>query len=326
MLLRALFFALMLVPMAGAGRAGTIAGQDDARFAEALELWLADDEQTALPALAALAGEGNRAAQVLLSIIDGTAVYQGPWLVRLPRADRIRLMRAPGGMSGRSWMQVAAGDTPLAALWVAWQDPASTLEPALALSAMGEQGAAELALDALATRQFRDFSAADGDPRFPADSRHLIWQEWILRDGEAGRSRALAEASGLAPGDTQLRWLGTGAVSQADRSAWLATAPRAASMRAACENLCPDSLATCLRGADILATDLTGYESPAVIGGPAEALVSSEAWAQSARGRLALLRHPGTRQEAAYLLMSAVTAADPCLGQALAAETARFYQ
>ncbi len=326
MLLRALCLALMLVPLGTAGQAGTIPGQDDARFAAALGEWLADDEATSLPALAELAGEGNRAAQVLLAVIDGTSFYQGPWLVHLSRADRIRLMRAPGGMSGRSWMQVAAGDTPLAALWVAWQDPASPIEPALALSAMGERGAAERALAALAARQFREFATSADDPRFPADSRHLIWQEWMLRGSEADQARARAEVLALPPGDTRRRWLANAPMSQADRDAWLATAPRAASLRAICESLCPDGIAACLRGADILATEFIYNENPAVIIGPAEALVPPDVWAHSARGRLALLRHPTARQDGAYMLIGAVTAADSCLGSALSAETARFYQ
>ena len=94
-------------------------GQDAPRFQEALALWLAEDDETALPEFAALAAEGNRAAQVLLAHIDVAVPLQGPWLASLPRAERIALMRQPGGVSGKSWMAAAAVDTPLAAAWSA---------------------------------------------------------------------------------------------------------------------------------------------------------------------------------------------------------------
>ena len=77
--------ALALLALAGPAPAEPVAGQDDPRFQAALAAWLADDEAGALPELAALAAADNRAAQVLLALIDRVPVYQGPWLVRLPR-------------------------------------------------------------------------------------------------------------------------------------------------------------------------------------------------------------------------------------------------
>ena len=130
-------------------RAADLPGQDAPRFQAALELWLADDEETALPEFAALAAEGNRAAQVLLARIDATPTLQGPWLQALPRAERNALMRAPGGLSGRSWMQAAAEDTPLAQLWLVQPTPEATGETALAFAALGEARAARDTLYAL---------------------------------------------------------------------------------------------------------------------------------------------------------------------------------
>ena len=66
----------ILTPAPASG--ASLAGQDDPRFVGALDLWLADDEAEALPALAALAAQGNRAAQVLLALIDANLPYQGP--------------------------------------------------------------------------------------------------------------------------------------------------------------------------------------------------------------------------------------------------------
>ena len=139
----ALCAALVLMPVAAPGaRAEPVAGQDDPAFAAALTLWLADDEAEALPALATLAADGNRAAQVLVALIDRVPDYQGPWLVGLERAERIALMRAPGARSGISWMAEAAVDTPLAALWMQSDDPDTTVATALAFAGIGEARAA----------------------------------------------------------------------------------------------------------------------------------------------------------------------------------------
>ena len=78
-----------------AARAAELRGQDDPRFRAALALWLADDDETALPELAALAAEGNRAAQVMLAQIDATPWFQGPWLVGLPRKRAERALARP---------------------------------------------------------------------------------------------------------------------------------------------------------------------------------------------------------------------------------------
>ena len=47
-----------------------IAGRADPRFEAALAAWLDDDDATAIPVFAALAAEDNRAAQVMLGLID----------------------------------------------------------------------------------------------------------------------------------------------------------------------------------------------------------------------------------------------------------------
>ena len=60
-------------------------------------------------------------------------------------------------------------------------------------------------------------------------------------------------------------------------------------------------------------------------GSPVEALVSSEAWHASARGRASVLRHPlpadpGLRQH----LLAQAAARDACFGAELTASAARF--
>jgi hypothetical protein len=107
------------VALSGPMRADEIAGQADPRFQAALADWLDDDDARSLPVFAALAAEDNRAAQVMLGLIEVEVILQSPWLAHLPRAERRALMRQPVGLSGRSWMAAAAADTPLAAAWIA---------------------------------------------------------------------------------------------------------------------------------------------------------------------------------------------------------------
>ena len=66
--------------------------------------------------------------QKLVALIDRVPTYQGPWLVNLDRKERVALTRSPGGLSGRSWMGVAAADTPLAALWLERDSTETTVD------------------------------------------------------------------------------------------------------------------------------------------------------------------------------------------------------
>jgi hypothetical protein len=313
--------ALALLAFAGPAPADPIAGQDDPRFQAALAAWLADDEAGALPELAALAAADNRAAQVLVALIDRVPVYQGPWLVGLSRKERLALTRAPGGLSGRSWMAAAAPDTPLAALWLARDTTDTTPEAALAFAGMGEARAARETLQAMAKRQHRGFAAVADDPRYPPELRHLVWREWAATP--EGDARAQAEIARLMPGDPQIRRFQDRPVAQAETDAWLAAAALAAPLRATCEAVCPQAPAPCLRAAYLL---VDGSAALAEFGTPSETLIPAATWHASPRGRKALLREPWARFRFAYETQAAVRAEDACLADALAAEVARFHE
>jgi hypothetical protein len=296
-----------------------VPGADDPSFEATLRHWLDDDEATALPALAALARDGNRAAQVLLALIDIAPPYQGPWLVGLPRAERLALMRAPGGLSGRSWMSVAAEDTPLARLWADRLAVTTGPETALAFARMGEDRAARETLLALAARQFRSFASVADDTAYPPELRFLVWREWAAAPG--GRARAEAEIATLMPGDPQIVRFDDRPVTAAERDAWLAESRLAAPLRATCAALCPASGAGCIRAAFVL---VGGHRGLATFGTPSATLIPPEVWDTSPRGRLALLRvAPARHGPADYRLAEAVAAEDACLAEALAVEAVR---
>lgn len=105
-------------------------GADDPGFIAARALWLSGtDDLAALALLADLARAGNQPAQVLLGVL--VAGGQVPEAVEdLPRAARIALTRAEGGLSGTSWLRVAGQSDPLAAAIEVAAVGAATATPA----------------------------------------------------------------------------------------------------------------------------------------------------------------------------------------------------
>ncbi len=237
------FVVLLLALLWAAGLArAEVAGSAAPGFVAAREAWLADDDAAALPALSALAGEGNRAAQVLLGLIDLMPQTHGPWLAARPRDARIALLRAPGGISGRSWLGEAAAEVPLARLWIERLEAGTGFATA------------------------REFAALE---------------------------------------------------------AWLAADPLAAPLRQFCAATCPDGEAgPCARAVLEL---VGGHEGLAAHGSPAAALIAEDAFADSPRGRAAILRAAAARDPVAGAALQArIAASDACVGTALRRETAHF--
>lgn len=297
-----------------------IPGQGASAFATAVEDWLEAEEGPALEALAALAAEDNAAAQLLLALIDKTPALQGPWLARLPREARVTLMRRPGGLSGRSWMSVAARQTPVAELWLTLWDVDAPMTLALDFAAAGEPRAARAALVALAARERRGFAGIADAEGYPPSLRFLVWREWA---GDPARAAALeAEVAALSSGDPQRLELGQ-PLQEAALADWLLAAPEAAVLVRLCRDRCGASQRACaLAGMEALGS----YRSLLVFGSPSEALIPTERFAASPRGQAALLRRMllavdarGRRGQ-----MAAAEARDPCLAGLLEAEAKRY--
>lgn len=313
---------VLAIFVAGAVCADDLPGQDDERFQAALALWLDNDEATALPDLAALAAEGNRAAQVLLALIDGWTALQGPWLETRSREERIALMRQPGGLSGRPWMLKAAEDTALARLWIAPPDPSQMADTARAFAALGEARAARIVLANLARYRDRGFAVLADDPAYPPDMRYLIWREWTA--DPSTRPKAEAEVAAAHPGDPQLVRFDFRDIEPTALADWLARAPLAEPLRATCAVLCPADAQSCTEGAFIalgsLAYPVGNHGALTSSGTPSETLIPPEVWNASPRGRAAVLRQgrpaPGVAQQAGV--------GDTCFADAVATEAARF--
>ncbi|MEX3016922.1 hypothetical protein [Gymnodinialimonas hymeniacidonis] len=106
-------FALAL--SAGLVSAQTIPGGTDPAFRSAVADWLTgEDDRAALQALSELAQADNAAAQILLARLERAPHLTAHVTEGMARAERIALLRMPGGLSGRSWMTAAAETVPLA--------------------------------------------------------------------------------------------------------------------------------------------------------------------------------------------------------------------
>jgi len=298
--------------MAGAD----LPGQGDPAFRAALQSWLDDDEAASLPALAALAAAGNPSAQMTLALIDKTPSLQGPWLAKQPREVRIAVMRAPGGLSGQSWIDAAAEGIPHAALWRALWRADTALEVPLQFMRAGEPRAARETLLALAARERGGLATLLDDPVYPPSMRWLGWREWN------DPARVAAELETLGPGDPQRAMLGQ-IVTPVDRADWLLSAPEAAPIAAFCAINCSDSLRSCALALD---DALGSTQGLLAFGTPSEALISSEDFVQSPRGQAALLRRVllaadarGRRQ-----LLARAEQTDICAADLLNAETVRY--
>lgn len=291
-----------------------IPGADAPAFVQALALWLADDEEPALRDLAALAGQGNRAAQILLGLIDKSPPLQGPWLASVPRNERIALMRAPGGLSGQSWL-AAAADHPLAANWLALLSVDAGLPVALRFSELGEARAAREALVVLAAREHPDLRDAPPGLLDP----ELTYLLWRTADDER-RDLLLAH---VPPDHPQRLMMGEGR-DDAMLGQWLAESPAAQAIALLCDARCPDSRATCLTGAY---NALASHNAVVVLGSPAEVLIAQDAFLRSPRGQATVLRRmlQSTDARGRGAMISQMRAHDECLAAVLTEERTRYH-
>ena len=248
-----------------------ISGQDDPALAEALTLWLDAREDAALPRLAALAAQDNAAAQILLGLIDTTPILQAGWLAEQPRAARLALLRAPGGLSGRNWMREAARSEPLAQDWLRLWSGDADMQVMLDLARKGEARAARLAAKTLALREKTGFAAVVDDPDFPPLARGLALRE---------AARAGQPVPPLAPGDPARALLGDPAPTPQALDAWLNTTPELDAFRYARTVLCPDRQTAAEDQAAALAA-IGGWWGLAEVGSPVAALIPEDRWAKS---------------------------------------------
>lgn len=289
-------------------------GADEPAFAEAIARWLDDDEEPALTALAELAQTGNIAARILLAVIDKTPALQGPWLAYLPRERRIALLRAPGGLSGQSWLH-QAGESELARHWLALMSVETGPAVIGAFSRLGEARAAREALVVLAAREH---SALRDLPPETVDDE-LLYLLWRSAD-DARREAILAQ---VPPGHPQRALMGE-PQDEAGFLAWLQQAPLAAPLRAICTPQCGETAPpSCLMAAY---GALASHNALATLGSPIEALIPQAVFLDSPRGRATVMRRilQSTDARGRRAMLNTLQEQDACLAETLQAESTRY--
>ena len=78
-------------------QANDLSGFDDPALLAAIEVWLQDNDTESLPVFAFLAGEGNKAARMLVARIEATEQAASNYVSGLSRKERIDLFRSNSG-------------------------------------------------------------------------------------------------------------------------------------------------------------------------------------------------------------------------------------
>lgn len=306
--------AAMLATAVLAGPAlARLPGSADPAFEQALALWLADDEAEALPMLAALAQGGNTAARLLLAVIDKSASLQGPWLAHRPRDERLTLLRAPGGLSGRSWLHQSTGH-PLARTWLDLMAVEADPEVIQRFRALGEDRAAREAFVTLVAREHPALRLIPPEATEP-ELLYLLW-----RGADPERRAALLET--VASDHPQRSMMGEPRDEEALLD-WLETSDFAAPLQAVCNAACPDSLRECLGHAY---RALGSHNALAALGSPVESLIPQDMFLASPRGQTTVLRRILQSSDARgrRTMIARLQGPQACLAERLASESDRY--
>ncbi len=295
------------------GASNSVPGAGAPAFVAALAAWLADDEAQPLSELAALAQSGNAAARLLLSQIDRTPALQGPFLAHTARAERIALLRMPGGLSGRNWLDSIDG-LPLADALRDLRriDADATLIDTF--TALDEPRAAREAMTTLAARESPSLAGLAPEST-DVDLLYLLWRG-------ADPQRRAQIAALVPPGHPQRQLMGE-SVDARDLDRWLAQAAAAAPLETLCAARCPEALAAC-RTAAYRALD--SHNALLTLGTPAETLVAQQAFLASPRGQSSMLRRIllSVPMRGRRAMLARVADVSACLGTELTAEVARY--
>lgn len=252
-----------------------VAGQDDPAFVAAIDLWLAGEDAVALPAFAALAREDNRAAQVFLGQIGQLIYLHSHVTGDMGRRDRIALLRSPGGLSGTSWLRVAAEDELLAQALVDRRGAETVVQGTAEVLDLGEtrEGFMGLMNQSLAGSDLFEnlpaFLALTAHPTIMAEARWIglrMFQSmrWEVENFETPsfdvdrfwEAAALLDATGPFPSDIVENWVNVqmrgpfapeaGTEDYLAQGAFMAAEPLFASIRGVCETTCPGAIDACM--------------------------------------------------------------------------------
>ncbi|MGY6694973.1 MAG: hypothetical protein ACXIUW_02955 [Roseinatronobacter sp.] len=289
-------------------------GSQDEDFSAALSLWLDNNEEDALPQLRDLAQASNDAAQMLLGLIDKNSALQGPFLSFLAREERIALLRAPGGLSGRNWITVLAEQNDLAKTWRDLWSLEGGVDIAQRFLDNGEARAAREALIVIASRH---------DSALPAD---VVSQEWYpdsLKHLTQHHDLSEGGSEHLHPGHP-IRLAAGVTLENSVLREWLMSDPLGMPLRGVCDAQCSDNPGDC---AVALYRGLASYHALLLLGSPIAALLTDEEFAETRRSRAAVARrimlaHSARTRDAALQRLGRI---DQCAADWLRGEFKLYY-
>jgi hypothetical protein len=243
--------------------APAVPGANAPAFQEALQTWLDGNDLAALDTFAALARQDNRAAQIFLARVAEDTDLHAHATSYLPRRERIALLRRPGGLSGRSWLSIAAPEVLLAKAFKDANLSASRPEGARALLSLGENAAAArlltpMILNGQASEVLDILETAD-DPPPSVSALRIIAQNWarspFSRYTGSARPPALLNSDITEYGfsvpellTSRLIWVGEllyEPKTRTDAIGYAANVQSWAPLRTMCEGHCPPSVASC---------------------------------------------------------------------------------
>ena len=279
-----------------------ISGQGQPAFVEAVELWLNGSDLEALEALSTLAKSGNSAAQILLAQIASRGHMHGHVTADLPRKDRISLLRAPKGLSGKSWLAEAQNNEPLATALLQSREIGKKAAAIAALVEYGEPTAAMLAARSMlfqgeAAQLLDVLEGLDG--KLPEEaSVLLLWALYQNENSDSGRYVGSARVGTLVLGDElfqkyELAWTAASPLALVEDPDLRANIIRLSDdvrswtpIRTFCEANCKDSRQICTAvGASALSA-----AGPFSLRSPAESLIPNDVYWSSARAEPDMVR------------------------------------
>ena len=315
-------------------------------FEEAVELWLAGDDENSLNQLANLARNGHPEARLLLARIETTDKAPSPFRRSLSKKDARALFRnmEEDALFGQSWLRTEAqhGD-PLAALLLQANFSFPNVELIEALQKAGEFQATDrplrvLALDgtdkdklkALKRGMVLDellpfFTHLSSDPEPQGDGlaalRFITGNPKILADDDAiGMAGVLALGYGYGDLSPENAW-------RKPVESWVMQAAATKPIADFCSSTCPDKAQAASCGFALLALS-GGYFEVIRIDSPIENIIPQKDFLASPRARLMTLRRAALRSRDSNLARPAeepqLTALSQCAATPILTERAKY--
>ncbi len=271
--------------------AAQVSGADAPEFSTAVTNWLnGEDDLAALQTLSELAQANNAAAQILLARLERTPHLTAHVTETLTRAERIALLRMPGGLSGRSWMTAAAETTPLAQAFLDNAGQDTRVESLRTLYEAGETAAATRSLPGVISYGTVDLVRAMEDLDVMPDEARILIASYAAAELYWQSGAAIQIANPIAerrPPELALIWRpvfpAEWAESPAARELALANSINIESLsplRTFCSTECGDQASACIAAGAAL---LSANAATLPFASPSESLIPTDRYWQSPR-------------------------------------------